>query len=181
MEIELVGSTLFFIPSIQLAGLPQAEPFRSKINRYQPLLLLPTPLFDPKQVTGLAETFSAAHEKLNVVDNGGEGGGNTNETSPEEKANAHTLEGHRQTMAGVVPRLYQLLSNTVEAEDTSARSQEGGDTTGAGAGVMTEGIRGVLHGKPWLWVGDAFVPADQVGQIKDRSIVGFLDMDTRTS
>lgn len=65
-------------------------------------------------------------------------------------------------MAGVVPRLYQLLSNAVEADDARARSQESGGTP-PGTGVM-EGIRAVLHGKPWLWVGDAFVPADQVRQ-----------------
>ncbi|CAN0159855.1 unnamed protein product, partial [Hapterophycus canaliculatus] len=55
---------------------------------------------------------------------------------------AHALEGHRQTMAGVVPRLYQLLSNAVEADDAR--------------------VQAVLCGKPWLWVGDGFVPADQV-------------------
>lgn len=66
-------------------------------------------------------------------------------------------------MAGVVPRLYQLLSNSVEADDAGARSQEvGGGTPAAGTGVLTEKIRAELHGKPWLWVGDAFVPADQV-------------------
>lgn len=76
-------------------------------------------------------------------------------------------------MAGVVPRLYQLLSNAVEADDARARSQEsGGSGSGSGGnpgkGVATEGIRAVLHGKPWLWVGDAFVPADQVSQTKEK-------------
>lgn len=70
-------------------------------------------------------------------------------------------------MAGVVPRLYQLLSNTVEADEAGARPQGGGGGDGApipatATGVITEGIRAVLNGKPWLWVGDAFVPADQV-------------------
>lgn len=67
-------------------------------------------------------------------------------------------------MAGVVPRLYQILSNAVEADEARTRSQKGGgggNNPGAGM-VVTERVRAVLHGKPWLWVGDAFVPADQV-------------------
>ncbi|CAN0436052.1 unnamed protein product [Scytosiphon promiscuus] len=65
-------------------------------------------------------------------------------------------------MAGVVPRLYQLLSNAVEADDARARSQRESADGNPGTGVVTEGIRAALYGKPWLWVGDGFVPADQV-------------------
>lgn len=123
-------------------------------------------------MTGLAETYSSARETLEAGSAAAAAGDTTTEPpAGKNGTSAHTLEGHRQTMAGVVPRLYQLLSNAVEADDARKRSQEmsGGDgsgnpgtRTGMVTGVATEGIRAVLHGKPWLWVGDAFVPADQV-------------------
>lgn len=77
-----------------------------------------------------------------------------------KEQNARILEGHRQTMAGVVPRLYQLLSNAVEAHD--ARQQKGDVTTNSTSLARMEGVREVLNDASWLWVGDAFVPADQV-------------------
>lgn len=132
-------------------------------------------MFTFRQVTGLAETYSSAREALEAESDVAAGDANT-EVSPRKNAaatNAHTLEGHRQTMAGVVPRLYQLLSNAVEADDARARSHSqesyggGNGSPGAGVTVSTEGIRAVLHGKSWLWVGDAFVPADQVRQNSD--------------
>lgn len=109
-------------------------------------------------MTALAETFASNREKLEASGAAGGDGkvGDENKATPKE--NAHTLEGHRQTMAGVVPRLYQLLSNAVEAEEAQGPGAEGE----ASRGVVTEGIRAVLHEVPWLWVGDAFVPADQV-------------------
>lgn len=123
-------------------------------------LCVPVP-YTVAQVIGLAETFSAAREALEAAPADTGGGGDDKTTSPGD--NAHTLEGHRQTMAGVVPRLYQILSNAVEADEARSRSQEGGGGGGNNPGVVvTERVRAVLHGKPWLWVGDAFVPADQV-------------------
>lgn len=127
-----------------------------------------------RQVTGLAETYSTARETLeaeSAAAAAAAGDGKTEPSSGKNGTSAHTLEGHRQTMAGVVPRLYQLLSNAVEADDARARSQEmsgGNGSPGAGVAVATEGIRAVLHGKPWLWVGDAFVPADQVRQERSK-------------
>lgn len=64
-------------------------------------------------------------------------------------------------MAGVVPRLYQLLSNAVE-EDGTGGGRHGAVGEGGNVAAVAEAIRTVLHGKPWLWVGDAFVPTDQV-------------------
>lgn len=124
-------------------------------------------------MTGLAETYSSAGETLEAETDAAAAGDTKTELSPGKNSThnnnktTHTLEGHRQTMAGVVPRLYQLLSNAVEADDEGARahSQESGGNPGtrtAGMAVATERIRAVLHGNPWLWVGDAFVPADQV-------------------
>ena len=57
-----------------------------------------------------------------------------------------------------MPKLYQLLSNAIEADDASRSGLEGN----TGPGSTTESIRAVLHEAPWLWVGDGFVPADQV-------------------
>lgn len=68
-------------------------------------------------------------------------------------------------MAGVVPRLYQLLSNAVEGDGAAEAGQwrGGGDaSTGVTVNTISDRIRAVLHSAPWLWVGDAFVPADQV-------------------
>lgn len=61
-------------------------------------------------------------------------------------------------MAGVVPQLYQLLSNAVEADDAREPGTENKESS---RGALTEDVRAVLHEVPWLWVGDAFVPADQ--------------------
>ncbi|CAM9133150.1 unnamed protein product, partial [Laminaria digitata] len=119
-----------------------------------------------RQVTALAETFSELREKLLPTESsstappataadGDSKGGDGTSSSPQQ--NARTLEGHRQTMAGVVPKLYQLLSNAVDADD-ARRSGVDGNT---GPGRETESIRAVLHEAPWLWVGDGFVPADQ--------------------
>ena len=119
-------------------------------------------------MTGLAETYSSVRETLEAdsATAAAAVAGDTKTPPGKSGTNAHTLEGHRQTMAGVVPRLYQLLSNAVEADDARKQSQEmsssyPGAEMMAGTGVASEGIRAVLHGKPWLWVGDAFVPADQ--------------------
>ncbi|CAN0259506.1 unnamed protein product, partial [Ectocarpus sp. 4 AP-2014] len=38
----------------------------------------------------------------------------------------------------------------------------------------TERVRAVLHGKPWLWVGDAFVPADQVAFTSPANAAPYL-------
>lgn len=117
------------------------------------------------QVTGLAETFSANRKVLeasatDIPSTGGAvsaGQGVSASASPRSQ-DTHTLEGHRQTMAGVVPRLYQLLSNAVEADDARGLERENEATRP----VVTQALRSVLHGASWLWVGDAFVPADQV-------------------
>lgn len=111
------------------------------------------------KVTALAETFTKVRKALEATPAAtaaaGVAGGDGDIPSPQQ--NAHTLEGHRQTMAGVVPRLYQLLSNAIEAEDAQGQGTEGG----AGRKMITDGVRVVLHEASWLWVGDAFVPADQ--------------------
>ncbi|CAN0549229.1 unnamed protein product, partial [Ectocarpus sp. 12 AP-2014] len=130
------------------------------------------PVVVARQVIGLAETFSAAREALEGAP--AETGGDGDDKATSLRDNAHTLEGHRQTMAGVVPRLYQILSNAVEADEARSRSPEGSGG-GNNPGVMvTERVRAVLHGKPWLWVGDAFVPADQVAFTSPANAAPYL-------
>lgn len=116
------------------------------------------------QVTGLADEFSGVRDELVAAPR--RASAKNASASSGSKQSAHTLEGHRQTMAGVVPRLYQLLSNAVEGHSEGER--RGGDDAAAKHRATIEGIQGVLHGKPWLWVGDAFVPADQAREDGDR-------------
>lgn len=118
-------------------------------------------LYLSKQVTALAAMFTKNREQLEASSSAKDTGGDSSVPSPEK--NAHTLEGHRQTMAGVVPQLYQLLSNAVEADDARETGAESKDSDHRMA--LTEGVRAVLHELPWLWVGDAFVPADQASVV----------------
>ncbi|KAG5176706.1 hypothetical protein JKP88DRAFT_265343 [Tribonema minus] len=56
------------------------------------------------------------------------------------------IEAAQQMLAGIVPRLYQFLSDALEVRHTPA-----------------DIIRNPLHAAPWLWVGaGGFVPADRV-------------------
>lgn len=115
------------------------------------------------QVTGLADEFAKVRNKLTAPDRAqtGSNAPEAKDGAPSSSArNAHILEGHRQTMAGVVPRLYQLLSNAVETNAEGERGQDNEFLAAARQGRI-ESIKEVLHGTPWLWVGDAFVPADQ--------------------
>lgn len=102
------------------------------------------------------EQLEASSSSSSSVSSSQDSGRGQNKSSLE--TNAHALEGHRQTMAGVVPQLYQLLSNAVEAEDARELGAEGKESDRS---AVTEDIRAALHEVPWLWVGDAFVPADQ--------------------
>lgn len=132
------------------------------------------------QITGLAEAFAKTRDELSATS------GDDADGDPDRQAkNVHTLEGHRQTMAGVVPRLYQLLSNTVEGESERGQAYGPGDAP-TKYDVVVEAIRGVLHGAPWLWVGDAFVTADQARAVgvncfqKQRPILRVLRTEVVT-
>lgn len=104
----------------------------------------------------MAEVFSETREALK-------------QEADVTEQNDRFLEGHRQTMASVVPRLYQLLSNAVEAHD--ARQQRGDATTNSTSLARMDGVREVLNDASWLWVGDAFVPADQVTSFEKLEFV----------
>lgn len=78
--------------------------------------------------------------------------------APPPERRGRSLEKNRRTMAGVVPKLYQLLSKAFEADDA------GEPATGSCESdrrAVAEAVRAVLHEVPWLWVGDSFVPAAQ--------------------
>ena len=57
---------------------------------------------------------------------------------------AMQVQRMRQKVTSVVPVLYQMLS------------------AASSSSVQRENVRQVLHGKPWVFVGDRFVHAEQV-------------------
>ncbi|CAM9585905.1 unnamed protein product, partial [Chrysoparadoxa australica] len=65
------------------------------------------------------------------------------------KSTAEEAESYRQTLAGVVPTLYQHLSNAGQSHRIRCSS-------------IAERLRKALHESPWLWMGDRFVTASQV-------------------
>lgn len=107
-------------------------------------------VFVEYQVAALAATYTNVRDRLQASSS-------SSIASPPETY-AYTLQGIRQIMAGVVPKLYQLLSKAFEADDGEELAT---GSCGSDRGAVAEDVRAVLHKVPWLWVGDSFVPAAQ--------------------